>query len=211
MASDSARLVYVMGPSGAGKDAVLDYARSRCPEAVVFARRLITRPLGAGGEDHVSISPETFRQRLDQGGFALHWEANQTWYGIGLEIDEWLRAGLTVVVSGSRAALPAAAERYPDLRPVLITAREELLRARLVSRGREAPEQIEARLARGRRLEQQGWPGLLRVDNSGPVHLAGDLFLRLLSHAGCPREQSSSARRPRAWQKAPGSYPTSWE
>ena len=45
----SGRLVYVMGPSGAGKDSLLSFARSAlADEPVVFAHRYITRPAGQG-------------------------------------------------------------------------------------------------------------------------------------------------------------------
>ena len=51
-------LVYVMGPSGAGKDSVLDRARTMLSvEApVAFAHRYITRPADIGGENHVALT-----------------------------------------------------------------------------------------------------------------------------------------------------------
>src|SRR5258708_5896196 len=44
--SMSGHLLYIVGPSGAGKDALLDYARARLPagSAVRFVRRWITLP-----------------------------------------------------------------------------------------------------------------------------------------------------------------------
>jgi ribose 1,5-bisphosphokinase len=45
-------LVYVMGPSGAGKDSVLGRARAMLSTdlPIVFAHRYITRPADSGGE-----------------------------------------------------------------------------------------------------------------------------------------------------------------
>src|SRR5476649_323603 len=97
-------LVYVMGPSGAGKDSVLNRARTLLAEKapVVFAHRYITRPAEAGGENHIELSPTEFGLRRTHGLFAFHWRAHGNEYGIGREVYSWRRAGLTVVVSGSR-------------------------------------------------------------------------------------------------------------
>ncbi len=44
--------IYVMGPSGAGKDSVLDRARALLSvnATIAFAHRYITRPSDIGGE-----------------------------------------------------------------------------------------------------------------------------------------------------------------
>src|ERR1700722_10988516 len=90
-------LVYVMGPSGAGKDSVLNRARALlgADAPVVFAHRYITRPAEAGGENHVALSPEEFAVRRAHGLFAFHWQAHGNEYGIGREIHAWRKAGLT--------------------------------------------------------------------------------------------------------------------
>ncbi|MCA3150524.1 MAG: phosphonate metabolism protein/1,5-bisphosphokinase (PRPP-forming) PhnN, partial [Rhodocyclaceae bacterium] len=148
------RLVLVVGPSGAGKDSVIDWASARLAAAEVahvrFARRTINRPEDAGGERHVAVDDETFDRMREAGAFALWWRANGHAYGIGVEIVEWLAAGYTVVVSGSRAGLRDAAARFPGLEVVTITAPEALLRQRLLERGRESPYEVDARLERAR-------------------------------------------------------------
>src|SRR5262249_30542502 len=97
-------LVYVMGPSGAGKDSVLNRARALLASdaPVVFADRYITRPAEAGGENHIALSAEEFDLRRTHGLFAFDWQAHGNRYGIGCEIHAWRQSGLTVVVSGSR-------------------------------------------------------------------------------------------------------------
>ncbi|MBV9190915.1 MAG: phosphonate metabolism protein/1,5-bisphosphokinase (PRPP-forming) PhnN, partial [Betaproteobacteria bacterium] len=144
------RLIYVVGPSGAGKDTVLSWVKQHLTGGapVMFARRAITRPAFSGGEAHLPMTPEEFFAAQAHGDFAMWWRANGQCYGIGTEIRTWLASGLTVVVSGSREYLPNAMRDFPDLEVAMITAPQELLRARLLSRGREHGPVIEQRLAR---------------------------------------------------------------
>jgi ribose 1,5-bisphosphokinase len=175
------RLVYLMGPSGSGKDSVLVYARQHCDGLpVVFATRYITRVAQAGGERHVALSPEEFRAGLDSGHFALAWESHGLQYGIGNEIDSWLESGRHVVVNGSRAYLHLAEVRYPELVPVLLTAAIPVLAHRLVLRGRENGAEIAERVSRARSLHCDH-PRLVTIDNSGEIELAGQAFVGLLS------------------------------
>lgn len=170
------RLIYVIGPSGAGKDSVLTAARAQAPADLWFAHRYITRPAGDASENHVALTESEFETRRAAGGFALDWRANGLRYGIGAELDAWLARGVRVVVNGSRAALPHAAARYPSLLPVLITADAETLRARLLARGRETPETIAARLARLADAEI-AHPALVTVVNDGGLDAAVRNFL----------------------------------
>lgn len=174
-------LIYVIGPSGAGKDTLLAYARSELPARapVAFAHRYITRVATAGGEHHVALTRDEFALRRDLGLFALHWESHGLLYGIGREVDLWRDAGLTVVVNGSRAYLDTAAEAYPEIVPVAITVRPEQLRARLEARGRESAAEIDERLARAAAFAPHH-PRLVSIDNSGPIAEAGDRLAALL-------------------------------
>lgn len=158
------KLIYVVGPSGAGKDALLDYARAHLPlEAnVKFARRWITRPADAGGEAHQALTPAEFEEKVQAGAFAMHWRAHGNGYGIGREIRDWLQSGATVVVSGSRAHLPQALQDFPDLHVLHVTVDPAVLRERLLRRGRETAAQIDERLARAARNAMP--PGVPRVD-----------------------------------------------
>lgn len=161
------RLVYLMGPSGVGKDSLLAAARRRHPDWLV-AHRYITRPSSVN-EDCVSLTPAEFAWRRQAGLFCLHWRAHGLDYGLGIEVPVWLDRGATVLINGSRRALPQAAARFPRaLLPLLVTARPAVLRERLERRGRESPAQIEARLARHREL-QAACSEVPRLDNSGTL------------------------------------------
>jgi ribose 1,5-bisphosphokinase len=179
----SGRLIYVVGPSGAGKDSVLAWARARVPPGapLVFARRTITRPADAGGEDHEAASRQAFAARVRSHRFALHWEANGLRYGISRDLDTWLAQGLDVVVSGSRGHLPFVCARYPQLHVVHITADPEILLARLLQRGRETASDIDARLARTPPLLLPKGIPLTELRNGATLSEAGARFLALLT------------------------------
>ncbi|WNF48106.1 phosphonate metabolism protein/1,5-bisphosphokinase (PRPP-forming) PhnN [Pseudomonas sp. SG20056] len=189
----SGRLIYLMGPSGSGKDSLLNAARERLAErGCVIARRVITRSAEAVGEDAIGVSPAKFDQQEAAGAFALSWRANGLAYGIPRQIDDWLAAGQDVLVNGSRGYLPKARERYPELLAILLQVDEAVLRQRLQARGRESAEQIEARLARSRELQlpsakvvgdrDEGESQLL-LNNSGPLEQTVTQLLQLLSDA----------------------------
>jgi thymidine phosphorylase len=140
----------VVGPSGVGKDTLLDGARAtlRDNERFVFARRIITRAADAGGEDHEAVTPAEFARRKQAGDFLLTWPAHGLEYGLSASLAGELAKGRDVVANGSRATIAELAARVPRLVVVEVTAPAELVAMRLRERGRETAEQIAGRLAR---------------------------------------------------------------
>lgn len=175
-------LVYVMGPSGAGKDSVLDRARALLASdaPVVFAHRYITRPADTGGENHVALTASEFELRRAHGLFAFHWRAHGNDYGIGREIYAWRKAGLTVVVSGSREHFQKMDSDDADTHPVLVTAPTERLAERLSARGREDSGETVERLRRGGAYEVID-PRLVTIVNDGALDEAARAFVSLLA------------------------------
>ncbi|MBV6286493.1 phosphonate metabolism protein/1,5-bisphosphokinase (PRPP-forming) PhnN [Pseudomonas aegrilactucae] len=179
------RLIYLMGPSGSGKDSMLEAARVQLmARNVRTARRVITRSAEAVGEDAVGVSLSVFEQMCACGEFALAWRANGLAYGMPAYIEAWLAEGWHVLVNGSRAHLAQARSRYPDLVPVLLTVNQQVLRERLLRRGREDHDAIEQRLARNQRIQPVGQEGVLRVDNSDGLDDAVRRLLGALFAAG---------------------------
>ena len=180
-------LVYVMGPSGAGKDSVLGHARTLLPPGapVAFAHRYITRPADTGGENHVALTREEFATRRAYGLFAYHWNAHGNDYGVGREIHDWRAAGLTVVVSGSRDHFLRTGGLDSQARPVLITAPVERLRQRLEGRGRESAIEAAERLERADAYDLDD-PRLVTIVNDGALDEAAAAFVRLLARPEWP-------------------------
>ena len=184
------RLIYLIGPSGSGKDSLLDAARLRLAErGCRIVRRVITRSAEAVGEAAEGVSPEQFAAMNAEGAFALSWQANGLSYGIPRQIDDWLAVGDDVLVNGSRGHLAQTRERYPTLLVVLLTVDQAVLRQRLLARGRESVAQIDARLARNTQFTDslKAAPGVFLLDNSGSLAHTVERLLRCLDagHSAC--------------------------
>ncbi len=169
----SGKLVYLMGASGAGKDTLLASLRPLMEDTdaqlrpLVLAQRHITRPASVSSKDeqHHPCTEQEFLTALAQGAYVMHWQSHGLYYGIPQSIDQELARGALVLVNGSRAYLPKAQERYPELLPVLVQVKPEALRQRLLDRGRESLEDIEKRVQRAR-LEVSCSSHMHIIDNS---------------------------------------------
>ncbi|HEV2512508.1 phosphonate metabolism protein/1,5-bisphosphokinase (PRPP-forming) PhnN [Bosea sp. (in: a-proteobacteria)] len=140
----------VVGPSGAGKDSLIDGARTLLEPTgrYVFARRVVTRPAGSPGEDHEAATDEAFDAREARGDFLITWGAHGLRYGLPAELKRLVEAGRNVIANGSRATIAALAGHLPRFVVVEVTAPPEVLAARIAGRGRESGEAIEKRLSR---------------------------------------------------------------
>lgn len=172
------RLFAVVGPSGAGKDTLIDAARAARPDLVI-ARRVITRPTAAGGEDFDGVSLSEFNARKSAGGFALDWKAHGLNYAIPAEPIAQRGTGRDVLFNGSRAALDAAAGHFPDLIVIRITAPSAVLMERLLARGRETRDEIAQRISRASYDIPAGL-NVIDVVNDGPLDTATARFLAAL-------------------------------
>lgn len=180
-----AKLFYIIGGSGAGKDSLIDYIHQHVPAhaPVEFIRRFITRPADAGGENHIALTEEEFFKYRDNEHFAMSWFSHNTYYGISTEVDCLLSKNISVVMNGSREYLNEAANKYPDIVPVLINVDPLVLSERLFARGRESFEEIQKRIAHAVKLENSvQHPNLLVIDNNSSLESAGEQLLRVITN-----------------------------
>jgi len=178
-------LFYIIGGSGAGKDSLIDYAKKHLTKNVPieFVRRYITRSPNAGGENHFSLTEEEFLQYKDNDYFDMDWFSHNTYYGIGTEINGWLSKNISVVMNGSRAYLGEAANKYPDIIPVLISVDPLVLSERLFSRGRESHDEIQKRIIQAVKLESSvQHPNLVTIENNSSIKEAGDELLSVITN-----------------------------
>lgn len=172
------KLLWLMGPSGSGKDSLLEVLRQQEHCDLLVAHRYITRPASAGCENHIALSEQEFFTRAGRNLLALSWHANGLYYGVGVEIDLWLHAGFDVVVNGSRAHLAQAKARYASaLLPVCLQVSPDILRERLQARGRENGVEIAARLERAARYTPADCHTL---NNDGSLLQSVDQLLTLM-------------------------------
>ena len=172
--------VAVVGPSGVGKDSLIAFARERLESTgrVVFVKRVVTRELHGGSEDHDCMDVESFVEAENAGRFALSWHAHGLHYGLPIDLEHDLEAGRAVVANLSRAVIPALMERYPDALVVSVTADRDVIAQRLANRGRETADTIRQRLDRS--VADSLPASTVQIDNSGALEVAGEQFTRLL-------------------------------
>jgi phosphonate metabolism protein PhnN/1,5-bisphosphokinase (PRPP-forming) len=178
----SGRLFFFVGPSGVGKDTLLQWVRARVPAdaGLVFAQRTITRPAG-DGESHESVDDATFLKLYADGCFAMTWRANGLQYGIRRVIESDLRAGWDVVVNGSREYVPRLQKLYPDAQIIWVEADVALIRKRVEIRKRETGAALLHRINRITQFAPPPESKVIRLENSGAVDLAGHQLLEILT------------------------------
>ena len=175
----NAALIYVVGPSGVGKDSLLAWLRCNLPEHLPahWAQRTIDRPRVPESEAHESIAPAEFKRLLAAHSFAMHWQANGHQYGIRhAEITSL--AQQQVFVNGSREHLPNAARAFPGMGILHITANKEVLRRRLLLRNRESLAEIEQRLNRLIAIEPPAGCAFFEIQNNDSLEASGQQLLQ---------------------------------
>lgn len=183
--------VFVCGPSGSGKDSVIDSARQALSgrSDIVFARRMVTRPVQPGS-DHDPVTAPVFAGLLQSGGLCWHWQAHGFCYGIASRYADAVRAGCLVVVNGSRAhvnSLPPSSDR----RVVQISTDPERLAARLAQRGRDTEMAVTERLARNAIFS--GMQADCVIVNDGELAVAGQRLADYLTGSARPADAACSS------------------
>ena len=174
-------LVVVVGPSGAGKDSVIGYARERLADRndILFVRRIVTREAAAHAEDHDSLSEAAFDEARKEGRFAVSWQANGLSYALPYSTMEHVNRGGTAIANGSRGAIDDIRAAFTNVIVVGLTARPEIIAARLSARGRETAEEIGRRVERGLKLSAYGQD--ITIDNSAELRMAGDALISIIT------------------------------
>ena len=163
-----APVIAVVGPSGVGKDSVMEALAARSA-GIQRVRRVITRPEGEDGEDFDRVSVKTFELMALDGAFALHWSAHGLLYGIPTAIEDQRQVAAALLVNLSRSVLLQAQEVFGNLIVISLTADEGVLAQRLSARGRESSGDQVRRLGRAGIPLPDGLEHVINVDNSGAL------------------------------------------
>ena len=147
-------LVVFSGPSGAGKGTVLaEYFKSN-PDSV-YSISATTRPPRPGEVDGVHyhfITREAFEELIRRDEVLEYTLYNGNYYGSPAgPIREELRQGRDVILEIEVKGALQVRARFPEALSIFVMPPSfEELRRRLVGRGTETPEQIQARLLTAR-------------------------------------------------------------
>jgi guanylate kinase len=146
----AAPVFVITGPSGVGKGTLIRALRGRVPELelAVSATTRRPRPGETQGVEYHFLSDEEFGRRVDAGDFVEWAEYSGRRYGtLRSELELRSAAGhpvlLEIEVQGARQVRRAMPE---TVQIFIAPPSEEALRTRLVGRGTDDPEQVEARL-----------------------------------------------------------------
>jgi guanylate kinase len=165
-----ARVFVITGPSGVGKGTLIRTLLQRIPalELSVSATTRDPRPGEQDGVDYHFLTDPEFDKRVLEGEFVEHASYSGRRYGtLREELERRVSRGAPVVLEIEVQGARQIRETLPDAVQVFIAPpSEEALRTRLVGRGTDSPEQVDARLATARQelLAQGEFPHVVVND-----------------------------------------------
>jgi len=144
-------LYVIVAPSGAGKSTLVNALLEREPD-VGLSISYTTRPPRPGeksGREYFFVSQDEFQAMVGRGEFLEHAEVYGNWYGTSRRwIENTRAAGSDVVLEIDWQGARSVKALFPDMTFIYILPPSiEVLRQRLVKRGKDSKEVIERRLA----------------------------------------------------------------
>ena len=181
-------LVVISGPSGVGKDAILERMRrlERPWHYVVTATTRPPRPGERDGEEYIFLDSARFEEMVMQDRFLEHAEVYGHRYGVPREqVEEALRSGRDVIaktdVQGARtlrAAVPNATLLF------IAPPSMEELEARLLGRKTDQAADLHRRLETAREeMERQGEFDHVVVNHNGRLDQTVAAIERIIEDA----------------------------
>lgn len=148
-------MLILSSPSGTGKTTLAHRLIDQNPDLVwsVSATTRQPRPGETDGEDYFFLSGEDFRAKVDAGEFFEHAEVFGRSYGtLKAPVEDALSMGRDVIFDIDWQGAKLLANQAPQdvVRIFLLPPSLKLLKDRLVRRGQDSEEVVEARMAQAK-------------------------------------------------------------
>lgn len=145
------KVIIISGPSGTGKGTiVIDYMKRRADRTKlsVSATTRNPRPTDVEGETYFFYTKEKFLSLVENGGMLEHAEYCGNFYGTPREpIERWANEGKDVILEIEvQGGLNVKSKDNDVLMVFVMPPSAEVLKSRLVNRGTETEETLNARL-----------------------------------------------------------------
>lgn len=154
MANKNGVLVLFSGPSGVGKDTVLDVVLNK-DNSIQRSISLTTRNIRENeidGKDYYFVTVDDFKEMLNNGEVLEYAQYGKNFYGTPkAPVDKWLSEGKTVILKIEVQGAQQIKELYPEAVGIFILPPSmDELENRLRSRGTEDEDAIQIRLETAR-------------------------------------------------------------
>jgi guanylate kinase len=183
------KVFVITGPSGVGKGTLIRGLLERVPELElsVSATTRAPRPGEEDGVDYHFLTSERFESRVNAGDFVEHASYSGNRYGtLRSELERRLAAGAGVVLEIEVQGARQVRASMPDAVAVFIAPPSlDALRARLVGRGTDSPEQVDERLRTAER-ELEAQPEFAHVVVNDRLEQATDELVEIVRAAMDP-------------------------
>lgn len=148
------KLFVVSGPSGVGKNTLLNVIIDSC-EKVQYSVSATSRPIRPGevdGKSYYFVTRERFEELIEENALLEYAEYVGNYYGTPLgPIREAIESGVDIVMDVDVVGALKIKKRLPEAVLVFVTAPSfDIIRKRLVHRGDVAPGLMEERLERAK-------------------------------------------------------------
>jgi guanylate kinase len=183
-------LIVVSGPSGVGKDSLVQRLQERnCPfYFVVTATDRPPRPDEAEGEDYFFVSTEEFERMIEEDALIEHAVVYGQYKGVPKkQVREAMASGQDVIMRLDVQGAATIREIAPEAVLIFLTASSEAeLKERLRARGDDSPEQVERRIATARE-EMKRLPEFdyVVINRKGELDHAADQVLAIIRAEHC--------------------------